>query len=152
MSCTFLPLKLQLIWIHNIFADNGAVLYTDPFSCCVLPNFVKDDHFLESLKDELLDQIFIEKNNDLYKFQQVREQKNFWGNIYAFTFCRVNSHMITFLSCLISDRWSEENICTLCAWTQVGRFVFPTLLKIRLHWDFLRDYHWTSRTVICWQK
>ena len=39
---------------------------------CTLPNFVKDDQFLEGLKFELLDQIFYEKNNDLYTFQQVR--------------------------------------------------------------------------------
>ena len=64
------------MWTCNIFVDNGAVLYADPFSCCVLPNFLKDDHFLECLKDELLDQIFIEKNNDLYKFQQVCGWKN----------------------------------------------------------------------------
>ena len=52
--------------------DNKACLYSDPFSCCVMPNFIKDEQFLDGLKDELLDQIFYEKNNDLYKFHQVR--------------------------------------------------------------------------------
>ena len=62
-------------FIRNcIFPENDAVLYVEPFSCCILPNFVKDDHFLQGLKDELLGQIFIEKNNDLYKFQQVKNR------------------------------------------------------------------------------
>ncbi len=59
-------------WIF-FFSENKAVMYSDPFTCCALPNFIKDEHFLEGLKDELLDQIFIEKNNDLYKFQQVNK-------------------------------------------------------------------------------
>ena len=37
-----------------------------------MPVFIKDADFLEKLKNELLDQIFHEKNNDLYKFQQVK--------------------------------------------------------------------------------
>ena len=36
-----------------------------------MPDFVKDPQFLEGLKEELIDQIFYDKNNDLYKFQQV---------------------------------------------------------------------------------
>ncbi|KAK2179040.1 hypothetical protein NP493_517g00021 [Ridgeia piscesae] len=50
--------------------ETQAALHTDPFTCCVLPNFLQDDKFLEGLRDELMDQIFCEKNNDLYKFQQ----------------------------------------------------------------------------------
>ncbi len=36
-----------------------------------MPKFLEDTHFLEGLRDELTDQIFYQKNNDLYKFQQV---------------------------------------------------------------------------------
>ena len=46
---------------------------------CTLPSFVKDDQFLEGLKFELLDQIFYEKNNDLYTFQQVRINILYWS-------------------------------------------------------------------------
>ena len=52
-------------------SESKAVLYNEPFQCCVLPSILKDSQFLEGLKDELLDQIFYDKNNDLYKFQQV---------------------------------------------------------------------------------
>ncbi|XP_022105477.1 prolyl 3-hydroxylase OGFOD1-like [Acanthaster planci] len=50
--------------------ESGATLLRYPFSCCILPNFVKDDSHLKGLKDELLDLPFEEKSNDLYKFQQ----------------------------------------------------------------------------------
>jgi len=59
-------------FINNVVpSETQAALHTDPFTCCVLPNFLQDDKFLEGLRDELMDQIFCEKNNDLYKFQQV---------------------------------------------------------------------------------
>ncbi|XP_064626041.1 prolyl 3-hydroxylase OGFOD1-like [Lineus longissimus] len=74
------PQYVQPEFIHKLgesFQANCAytdetqtIIYNDPFRCCVLPNFIKDERFLEGLKDELLDQIFYEKNNDLYKFQQ----------------------------------------------------------------------------------
>ncbi|XP_038068224.1 prolyl 3-hydroxylase OGFOD1-like [Patiria miniata] len=57
--------------------ENEATLLRDPFSCCVLPNFVKDEAFLQGLKDELLDLPFEEKSNDLYKFQQSGALQNF---------------------------------------------------------------------------
>lgn len=56
-----------------LVSESKAAIFNQPFQYCVLPNFVKDEQFLEGLKDELLDQIFTEKNNDLYKFQQVNE-------------------------------------------------------------------------------
>ena len=37
-----------------------------------MQNFISDEHFLEGLRDELRDLICYEKNNDLYKFHQVR--------------------------------------------------------------------------------
>lgn len=49
-----------------------AAVITNPFTCCVLPNFVKDEGFLKGLKEELLELDFNNKSNDLYKFQQVR--------------------------------------------------------------------------------
>ncbi|XP_076338734.1 prolyl 3-hydroxylase sud1 isoform X2 [Tachypleus tridentatus] len=63
--------KLELIY------ENGETVLADPFRCCVLPNFIKDDSetFLEALKNELLELKFIEKNNDLYKFHQSGDLK-----------------------------------------------------------------------------
>ncbi len=72
---------LANVYVISLFAENKTVMYSDPFTCCVLPNFIKDEHFLEGLKDELLDQIFIEKNNDLYKFQQVKFHNSTFPNI-----------------------------------------------------------------------
>ena len=74
--CLFLP------------GSSGAHLLSDPFQCCVLPNFIHDTTsangnnnddvstlggtgFLHQLKDELLRLKFYEKNNDLYQFHQV---------------------------------------------------------------------------------
>lgn len=51
-------------------SDDAAKVHCDPFTCCVLPNFIKDEAFLEGLKDELLNLDFCDKSNDLYKFQQ----------------------------------------------------------------------------------
>lgn len=45
-------------------------LTNEPFTCCVLPNFINDEVYLESLKDELLDLEFHQKRNDLYDFHQ----------------------------------------------------------------------------------
>jgi len=44
-----------------------------PYSCCQLKNFFENDTFLRQLKHELLDLNFTEKNNDLYKFHQSRQ-------------------------------------------------------------------------------
>ena len=59
----------SLLYFHT--SELKASLTSEPFAVCSLSSFIKDDHFLERLKDELLDQIFYEKNTDLYKFQQV---------------------------------------------------------------------------------
>ncbi|XP_013787947.1 prolyl 3-hydroxylase OGFOD1-like isoform X2 [Limulus polyphemus] len=63
--------KLELI------CENGETVLADPFRCCVLPNFIKDDSetFLEALKNELVELKFTEKNNDLYKFHQSGDLK-----------------------------------------------------------------------------
>ncbi|XP_063962923.1 prolyl 3-hydroxylase OGFOD1-like [Lytechinus pictus] len=54
-----------------------AAVITNPFTCCVLPNFVKDETFLKGLKTELLELDFNSKSNDLYKFQQSGALQNY---------------------------------------------------------------------------
>ena len=49
-----------------------------------MPNFIKEPKFVEGLRDELLDQIFHEKSNDLYKFQQVILHKALFCKSYFF--------------------------------------------------------------------
>ncbi|XP_069127240.1 prolyl 3-hydroxylase OGFOD1-like isoform X2 [Argopecten irradians] len=55
------------------YDQGGLQLCHEPFTHCVLPAFIEEEEFLESLQDELLDLTFAEKNNDLYKFHQSRE-------------------------------------------------------------------------------
>ncbi|ELU03649.1 hypothetical protein CAPTEDRAFT_166954 [Capitella teleta] len=55
--------------------ENGSTLHNDPFQCAVVPSFLQDTQILDGLKEELLDQIFFDKNNDLYKFQQSDDLK-----------------------------------------------------------------------------
>lgn len=52
-------------------SEAGLQMFCKPFQCCQMPNFINNERFLEELRDELLDQICYEKNNDLYKFHQV---------------------------------------------------------------------------------
>ncbi|XP_070562751.1 prolyl 3-hydroxylase OGFOD1-like [Ptychodera flava] len=60
---------------HKEIGDNGAVVHGEPFTCVKLPQFVQDTKFLEGLKDELLQLIFYDKSNDLYKFEQSDDLK-----------------------------------------------------------------------------
>ena len=66
--------------------SSGAELLSEPFQCCVLPNFIHDPTttacevskvggagFLQQLKEALLRLKFYEKNNDLYQFHQVND-------------------------------------------------------------------------------
>ena len=67
----------------SIAVKTGAQLLSDPYQCCILPNFIEDSSktadvgnvggadFLQQLKAELLRLKFYEKNNDLYQFRQV---------------------------------------------------------------------------------
>lgn len=55
--------------------DVGVTLHDEPFQCCQMLEFLSDERFLTNLKDELLDQIFFDKNNDLYSFQQTNDLK-----------------------------------------------------------------------------
>ena len=66
--------------------SSGAELLSEPFQCCILPDFIHDPAttacevskvggagFLQQLKEELLRLKFYEKNNDLYQFHQVND-------------------------------------------------------------------------------
>ena len=61
------PTKINLSDVCNI--------YKNPFSCCHLQEFLKDEDFLVQLKDELLSLNFHEKSNDLYQFHQSEDLK-----------------------------------------------------------------------------
>lgn len=54
-------------------ADTKCTIVKHPFNCCQLKDFFEDDSFLRQLKEELLELNFSEKNNDLYKFHQSRQ-------------------------------------------------------------------------------
>ena len=57
------------------YADtSGVVLYNKPYQLCVLPRFITsaDTHYLQRLREEVSRLKFVEKNNDLYQFRQVR--------------------------------------------------------------------------------
>ncbi|XP_050401516.2 prolyl 3-hydroxylase OGFOD1 isoform X1 [Patella vulgata] len=51
-------------------------LHVDPFFHAILPNFITDEDFVESLEKELSQLKFREKNNDLYKFHQSKDLKH----------------------------------------------------------------------------
>jgi len=55
--------------------NNICNVYKNPFSCCQLREFFKDEDFLHKLKEELLSLSFHEKSNDLYKFRQSEDLK-----------------------------------------------------------------------------
>jgi Rps23 Pro-64 3,4-dihydroxylase Tpa1-like proline 4-hydroxylase len=50
--------------------SSGASFHVTPFPCCVLDEFLSDNMLLTQLEVELKDQMFHQKSNDLYKFQQ----------------------------------------------------------------------------------
>lgn len=50
----------------------------EPFSYCVIDDFLLDrnvDQFCKQLTNELRNMKYNQKNNDLYKFQQVQKKK-----------------------------------------------------------------------------
>ncbi|XP_072278939.1 prolyl 3-hydroxylase OGFOD1 [Pyxicephalus adspersus] len=53
-----------------------VVLDSVPFQHCVIRSFIKNEEFLDGLKDELLALNFHDKSNDLYKFQQSEDLKS----------------------------------------------------------------------------
>ncbi|XP_041047994.1 prolyl 3-hydroxylase OGFOD1 isoform X4 [Carcharodon carcharias] len=50
--------------------EKGLLVGIQPFTHCVISNFIQSQTFLEGLKNELLKLNFHEKSNDLYKFKQ----------------------------------------------------------------------------------
>lgn len=56
-------------------SEKGSVIHTVPFKCCVIPNFISDEDFLNRLERELLELKFFQKSNDLYKFHQSDDLK-----------------------------------------------------------------------------
>ncbi|XP_062922708.1 prolyl 3-hydroxylase OGFOD1 [Mobula hypostoma] len=48
----------------------GLLVSAQPFTHCVVPNFIQSQSFLTGLQNELLQLNFHEKSNDLYKFKQ----------------------------------------------------------------------------------
>ena len=50
--------------------DNAVTMIKHPFNCLVMKNLLSNGALIEGLVDELHDQKFAPKNNDLYKFAQ----------------------------------------------------------------------------------
>ncbi|XP_078400122.1 prolyl 3-hydroxylase OGFOD1 isoform X1 [Cetorhinus maximus] len=50
--------------------EKGLLVGIQPFTHCVISNFIQSQTFLEGLQNELLQLNFHEKSNDLYKFKQ----------------------------------------------------------------------------------
>ncbi|XP_066503574.1 prolyl 3-hydroxylase OGFOD1 [Hoplias malabaricus] len=57
------------------FSRGNVELDCEPFPHCKIRNFVQNDSFVQSLRDELLQLNFNCKSNDLYKFQQSDDLK-----------------------------------------------------------------------------
>lgn len=54
------------------FLDSGAKIINEPFTCCVLPDFLQPNEFIQELKNEI-DEVDVEiKLSDLYQFKQVK--------------------------------------------------------------------------------
>ncbi|KFM82495.1 2-oxoglutarate and iron-dependent oxygenase domain-containing protein 1, partial [Stegodyphus mimosarum] len=53
--------------------DNGAKIVNEPFTCCVLPNFIKSDDYLIKLKNDICRLEMDDKVNDLYQFKQSKD-------------------------------------------------------------------------------
>lgn len=62
-------------WVYyfaSFSEQTGTELLSDPFMCCIVPNFIDDVNFLDNLQSEVFSERFYQKNNDLYQFKQVR--------------------------------------------------------------------------------
>ncbi|XP_069594771.1 prolyl 3-hydroxylase OGFOD1 [Ranitomeya imitator] len=64
-------------WEKRAAASCGPVVVDSvPFQHCIIHSFIENSTFLDGLKEELLDLMFHEKSNDLYKFQQSEDLKS----------------------------------------------------------------------------
>ena len=53
---------------------NGVSLFHEPFTHCILSDFLSDKTFENNLYKEIKSKLkFAQKNNDLYKFKQVKK-------------------------------------------------------------------------------
>ncbi|KAF4082779.1 hypothetical protein AMELA_G00131490 [Ameiurus melas] len=67
---------MEEAWREKTSFSRGDVqLDCEPFPHCRIRNFVRNESFLENLRDELLRLNFHGKSNDLYKFQQSDDLK-----------------------------------------------------------------------------
>ena len=69
--CTHVFLDLSFIFLD----DESFQIINEPYHCCIIHNFIRDEEFLQQLKSDVLSLEFHEKSNDLYKFQQVCERQ-----------------------------------------------------------------------------
>ena len=85
-------------FIIILLGSSGAELLSEPFQCCILPNFIHENAeaskvcgttYLQQLKDELLRLKFYEKNNDLYQFHQV----SYFNLVLIFLCCNISSRL-----------------------------------------------------------
>ncbi|KAG0268798.1 Prolyl 3-hydroxylase ogfod1 [Actinomortierella ambigua] len=51
-------------------AASDAKVYPDPYPAAVLPNFLESTEYLQKLREELLEEPYFHKSNDLYEFYQ----------------------------------------------------------------------------------
>ena len=84
MSTTNVPLRqydtttidqLRTAYINKetIENSNGVSLFHEPFTHCVLSDFLTDKVYANELYKEVKSKLkFAQKNNDLYKFKQVK--------------------------------------------------------------------------------
>lgn len=69
-STAFIDYKLICLNI-SLLLENEAEVITNPFTCCVLPDFIQPDGYLKELRDELTQLDMERKVSDLYQFFQV---------------------------------------------------------------------------------
>ena len=67
--------KWKLETSSDFKINESIKLIKDPFNCLVVNTLISNDLLLDDLKNELLDQKFVTKNNDLYKFVQSPDLK-----------------------------------------------------------------------------
>lgn len=57
----------------EILNSKGVSIFHEPFTHCIINDLITDDSFLENLTREMNNKLkYKKKNNDLYKFHQVR--------------------------------------------------------------------------------
>ncbi|GIY18533.1 prolyl 3-hydroxylase OGFOD1 [Caerostris extrusa] len=65
--------KKAFVKRKELHFENGAKIISNPFTCCVLPDFLQPKEFTENLKEEI-EEIEVElKLSDLYQFKQSKD-------------------------------------------------------------------------------